>query len=272
MGVSLATGLAVVFGLAAVRELAGTLRRSQPAAAGTPPLVLSALLPVGLSERLDRAGLGGRLSAAQVVAGKLLGALLGGLAALSAMRLAPDRLAPVVSVALPAAGFLSPEALIERAARRRRAAAIAALPDALDLLGVGLASGRAPRRVLEEIARATGGPLARELAIALAEIECGASQEAAMSGLARRLPGQELGAVAAALERSRRFGSPLADQLHDQARALRADARRALAARAARAAPKIQLVVALLLVPSVMLMLGAALVANAGAIFPGAEG
>ncbi len=269
MAGALVAGLAVAFGLAALRELAGAF--ALPAVAlDRPPPMLAALVPIGMQERLARAGLAARVSAGQVVTGKLAGAAAGALTALSAAALVPARLAPVVAVALPAAGFLAPEAWIERTARRRKLAALAALPDVLDLLAVGLESGRAPAQVLAEVAAATSGPLADELEIALAELECGASQEIAMAGLVRRLPGPELGAVAAALERSRRFGSPLSDQLHDQAGALRRDASRALAERAARAAPKIQLVVALLLVPSVMLMLAAALIANAGAIFPGA--
>ena len=51
--------------------------------------------------------------------------------------------------------------------------------------------------------------------------------------------------------------------------ALRRDARRRIDERAARAAPKIQLVVALVLVPSVLLMICAALIANADSLFTG---
>ena len=68
--------------------------------------------------------------------------------------------------------------------------------------------------------------------------------------------------MAASLERSRRLGSPLAAQLQAQASALRAHSRRRIEEAAARAAPKIQLVVALVLVPSVLLMLLAAIVAH----------
>ena len=69
-------------------------------------------------------------------------------------------------------------------------------------------------------------------------------------------------AMCAVIERSRRLGSPLAAQLHDQAGAIRAAQRRRVGERAARAAPKIQLAVALLLVPSVLLMIAAGLLAN----------
>ena len=75
--------------------------------------------------------------------------------------------------------------------------------------------------------------------------------------------------MTAALERSRRYGSPLADQLRDRAVALRAEQRRRIEEQAARAAPKIQLVVALVLVPSVLLMIVAALVANSDRLLSG---
>jgi tight adherence protein C len=182
---------------------------------------------------------------------------------------APGRLGLVVMVALPAAGFVAPEALLERAARRRAARLCAALPDALDLLAVGTAAGRSPQRVLGEISSAAtpGEPLAAELAVTVTEIECGTPQRDAIAGLRDRVPGAGLGALAAALERSRRFGSPLAEQLHEQASSLRRDARRRVEEQAARAAPKIQLVVALVLVPSVLLMIVAGLVANSDALF-----
>jgi tight adherence protein C len=165
-----------------------------------------------------------------------------------------------------AAGFLAPDAMLERSARRRRARFVAALPDALDLLAVGAASGRDPASGLREVAASGAGPLATELARAVAEVECGRSLRDAIDGLRARVPGPEVGALAAALERSRTHGSPLAEQLHLQATALRRDARRRLEERAARAAPKIQLVVALVLVPSVLLTIVAAIIAHSDAL------
>jgi tight adherence protein C len=162
---------------------------------------------------------------------------------------------------------LAPEALLERAARRRRARIAAALPDALDLLAVGTAAGRSPATVLSEVSSRGSGALATELAVAVAEIECGMPQREAIAAIRERVPGVELGAFASALERSRRYGSPLADQLHEQAASLRGQARRRTEEHAARAAPKIQLVVALVLVPSVLLMILAALIAHSNALF-----
>jgi tight adherence protein C len=137
-------------------------------------------------------------------------------------------------------------------------------------MAVGAGAGRSPSAVLAEISGGARGPLAQELAVAAAEIECGTSQREALAALRDRNTGvglaAGLGALSAALERSRRFGSPLADQLHEQAMSLRRDARRRVSDRAARAAPKIQLVVALVLVPSVLLMIAAALIGHANAL------
>jgi tight adherence protein C len=200
---------------------------------------------------------------------RIAGVLAGVLAALIAAPAAPGRTAFVLAVALPAAGFVLPDVLRERAARRRRRRLLGALPDALDLLAIGSASGRSPATGFAEIAAAGDGPLAEELRVAVAELECGRPLPAALRGLRERVPGSEVATLCAAIERSHLLGSPLADQLRRQAAALRRDQRRAIEERAARAAPKIQLVVALVLVPSVLLTIAAALIANADLLLSG---
>jgi tight adherence protein C len=146
---------------------------------------------------------------------------------------------------------------------------LGALPDALDLLAVGSASGRSPAAGFAEIARSGGGPLADELRMVVAELGCGEPVPRALRGLRDRVPGPEVASLSASIERSRALGAPLADQLGRQAAALRRDQRRQVEESAARAAPKIQLVVALVLVPSVLLMIAAALIANADLLLEG---
>ena len=129
-----------------------------------------AALRLGLPERLRRSGLEARLPLAAVLAAKLAGVACGGLAALAAAPAAPGRTALLVAIALPVAGFLVPDALLEREARRRRRRLLAALPDALDLLAVSAGSGRGPAAGLEQLARAGEGPLAEELRLTVAEL------------------------------------------------------------------------------------------------------
>lgn len=203
------------------------------------------------------------------LAPKIACAVGGGIAAIGAAPAAPGRISLLVAIGLPAAGFLLPDALLERAARRRHRRLIGSLPDALDLLAVGSAAGRSPAASFAEIARAGSGPLAEELRIATAELGCGQPLTETLAALRGRVPGTEIATLCASIERSRRLGSPLADQLRRQAAALRRDQRRAVEERAARAAPKIQLVVALVLVPSVLLTIAAALIANADVLLSG---
>jgi len=268
-------GLAVLLGAAALWELAGSRgeevgRRLRGVAAvlsgGRVRTMAGAALWLRIPQRLRRAGLAERVPVAAVLTAKASGVVVGALLAGVAAPVLPGRLALMLALALPAAGFVAPEALLERSVRRRRARIGAALPDALDLLAVGTAAGRSPATVLGEISSRGDGPLARELAVAVAEIECGVPQRVAIAAVRERVPGSELGALASALERSRRYGSPLAEQLHEQAASLRTAGRRKISEHAARAAPKIQLVVALVLVPSVLLMILAALLAHSDAL------
>jgi tight adherence protein C len=210
-----------------------------------------------------------RVSPSGLLPRKVACALVGGMAAMLAAPAAPGRTAFLVVVGLPLAGFLAPDALRARRERRRHRRLLRALPDALDLLAVSAGSGRGPAAGIEQLARAGEGPLAEELRLAVAELSCGVPLGAALEGLRTRVPGSEMATLVAAIERSRKFGSPLADQLRRQASALRRDSRRAIEERAARAAPKIQLVIALVLVPSVLLMIAASLIANAGTLLAG---
>jgi tight adherence protein C len=271
-------GVAALLAALAVWELAGSRgeeigalgrRTLRVASGGRVRSLAEAALRLGIPERLARAGLADRVGIGLVLGAKLGGAGIGVLAAALAAPAVPGRLSLVAALAFPAAGFMLPDALCEREARRRTSGLVAALPDALDLLAVGAEAGRGPAAVLGEIAAGTSGPLATELAVTTAEIECGASHHVALDGLRERVRGGEIAALTATLERSRRYGSPLADQLRERAAALRAEQRRRIEEQAARAAPKIQLVVALVLVPSVLLMIVAALLANSDRLLSG---
>jgi tight adherence protein C len=257
----LAAGVEALLSRAATgRSGDGAAPVARPAAiASGPGQALVARLD--LAARISRAGMTGRINVPALVAAKLATTMLGLLVGAMAAPAAPGRLSLVVAVGLPAAGFLAPDAWLERRARSRLRSLRAALPDALDLLSVGASAGRSPLAGMAEIG-AGEGPLASELAVLAAEASCGAPQRELLSSLRRRVPVAEVAGVCGVIDRSRRYGSPLAEQLREQASALRAGQRRRTEEHAARAAPKIQLAVALLLVPSVLLMIAAGLLAN----------
>ena len=177
---------------AALAEL-GRARAREPPAADAPAddrgrRLARAALRLGLPERLRRSGLQARFPLGAVLAAKLASAAAGALLALAAAPAAPGRLSLVVAVALPAAGFFAPDALLEREARRRRRRLLGALPDALDLLAVSAGSGHGPAAGLEQVARAGEGPLAEELGVLAAELACGAPLAGALRELRRRVP------------------------------------------------------------------------------------
>lgn len=212
----------------------------------------------GLQERLDAAGLATPVADLLAVKAGLAVVALGGCLPLAPAL--PGRLGLVAPLAIPAVGFLAPEAWLRRRTRTRAAAMEADLADVLDLLRVAVAAGLAPNRALGEVGRRHPGALAGELRRTAAELELGMPAPAAYALLARRAPAAGIGALVAAFERAARHGSPLARTLAAQAAEARAARATRAAERAARAAPKIQLVVALLLVPSVMLLVAAAIV------------
>ena len=131
--------------------------------------------------------------------------------------------------------------------------------DVLDLLRVAVGAGLGTWRALAEVGRRHPGVLAAELGAAARRVGLGVPPDAALARLERRCPAAGTHALAAALRRADRLGAPPGRALAALAEDARARRARRSAEQAARAAPKIQLVVALLLVPSALLLVAAAL-------------
>jgi tight adherence protein C len=217
--------------------------------------------PLDLQRRIAAAGRPGGIGSREVMAAKLgctaLGAVLGTLPAAAA----PGRLGLAIVLAAPAAGFGVPDLWLARHARDRARRVRRELPALLDLLRVTVAAGAPLAAALAEVGGRATGPLASEWRAVGAEVALGVPLAEALDGLRERLPQAEVVALCASLDRARRHGAPLADTLAGQARDARLALRRRVAEDAAKAGPKIQLVVALLLVPSVLLLVAAGLAA-----------
>ena len=222
--------------------------------------------PLGLADRIRRAGMEDALVPRSVLIGKGAGAALGMMFGSPFTGLLPGRMAPLVLLGLAAGGFILPDLMLEKTARARHRRMVTALPDVLDLLAVSVQTGRGLGGCLLDLASSGRGPLVREMSRAGDDMAWGSGQAAALEGLRQRIGGPEITSFVSTLERSRRLGSPLAEQLRRQSATLRQDQRRAIEEQAARAAPKIQLVIALVLVPSVLLLIVASLAANADSL------
>ena len=217
--------------------------------------------PLDLERRILAAGRPGGLGPRELMAAKLTAAVLGGMLGVVLAGVAPGRLGVLVAVAGPGAGFLAPDLWLGRRAAERERAVRRALPAMLDLLRVTVEAGASLPHALAEVGGRASGPLALEWRAVGREVELGVPLGSALGALTERLPQPEVRAFCAALERARRHGAPLGRTLAAQARDTRVSLRRHVQEEAARAGPKIQLVVALLLVPSVLLMVAAALTA-----------
>jgi tight adherence protein C len=238
-------------GLLRVLAVAGERLRSRQAG-----------VPLDLEARIAAAGRPAGLGARELMAAKVAAAMLAGVLGAMLAAPAPGRLGLVLVPAGPAAGFLAPDLWLVRRAAERARRVRRELPTMLDLLRITVEAGGSLPAALESVGRrARGGLLAAEWRAVGGEVALGVPLREALRGMAERLPQQEVQALVASLERAVRHGTPLGDALGAHAHDARFALRRRVREEAARAGPKIQLVVALLLVPSVLLVVAAALAA-----------
>jgi tight adherence protein C len=280
MTVMAATLLAVAAGIAAaggVTELAAAWaqRTRRPRSTGRWQAAAVAVLtrvgrgvsgraPRDLAARIEVAGVDA--GAGDVMAVKAGGALTVLLATAPLAPALPGRLGAPLCGAVAAAAFLTPDAWLRRRARARTRAIDDELADVLDLLRVALGAGLSASRALAEVACRDPGVLATELRRAADAMALGTPAHVALAALERRCPSAGVPPLVAALQRAARLGSSASRTLAAQAAQARARSARHREEAAARAAPKIQLVIALALVPSVLLLVAAALLpALAGA-------
>jgi tight adherence protein C len=171
----------------------------------------------------------------------------------------PGRIGLLLAIGAPFAGFVLPDFWLSRIGRARIEDARRRLPDLLDLLRVTVGAGVPPMRALKDVSACFDGVLAAECRRVAAAAAFGEPTDAALARLAERLPAAEIKSFTDALRRARRHGLPLGKTLSMQASRGRHAHSQATREHAARAGPKIQLVVALLLVPSMLLMVAAVL-------------
>ncbi len=198
------------------------------------------------------AGLGDAFSPDALVRARA-GAGLAGLAA----GLAAGALAPALLLLAPlglAAGAILPDRALRARARRRRAQVVRELPDLLDLLGITVEAGMPLDAALHLAGERIGGIIGAEVGRTLRDLALGTPRRTAYRDLAARVGAPELAEVVGALLQAEELGAPLAAALSGQGATLRAARRQAARDRAARAAPRIQLVVALVMVPGALLL------------------
>ena len=218
--------------------------------------------PRDLGARLTAAGEPGGLGPREWMALKIGCAVAVSAPSLGILAGGSSRFVTLVALAGPLAGFAAPDFWLARAVRARSEAAVRELPDLLELLRVSVEAGSAPIRAMGAVAAQFDGPLAAEWRRVAAAVALGEPQADAIVDMTGRIASEEVRAFADALLRSRRHGLPLGATLGTQAARARDARRRRIREQAARAGPKMQLVVALVLVPSMLLIVAALLVSE----------
>jgi tight adherence protein C len=147
--------------------------------------------------------------------------------------------------------------------RRRQAQIETELPDFLDVLGVTVAAGLAFRQAVERVCEFHEGPLAQEMTTALREMSVGVSRRQAFLGLRERTRSEAVGTFVTAMLQAEELGVPLSDALTGIAADVRQEYGQRVRQQAAKAAPKVSLVITTTIVPgALLLMVAAVLLAN----------
>ncbi len=218
--------------------------------------------PGDLAALIDAAGSPGGFDARQLMAIKSFLAISFLLVALGFTLLVPSRFWLLLVAGAPVGGFLLPDLLLRRRARMRREQLHDELPAIADRILLAVRAGLPLGRALAAASVNASGPLALEITKLDARVALGQSRAAALDHLVRRCPLPEVASLAAAIRRADRNGARLEPALASLAAGVRIDNQRRITERAQGAAPKIQLIVALLLVPAAILCIAAGMIAG----------
>lgn len=170
-----------------------------------------------------------------------------------------------LAVALLLASWMRVWLVIE--GNRRQERIDAELPDFLDVLGVTVTAGLSFRQAVERVCEFHAGPLAEEMRTALQEMSVGVSRRQAFVALRDRTRSEGVGAFVTALLQAEELGVPLSSALEDIAADVRKEHAQKVRQQAAKAGPKVSLVVTLTIVPGTLILIGSAiLLANMGVL------
>ena len=153
-------------------------------------------------------------------------------------------------------GYLLPDWDLDRRVARRRGVVLMELPTLLDMLTLATSAGMALEQALEEVSAASEGVVSRELRVVMRELALGQRRNLpeALLELAERLGTPEvqhiLGRMGAAYEQ----GLPLGQALQAQAEALRERQRLHIVEEGGKAAVRMLLPVALLILPALFVV------------------
>jgi tight adherence protein C len=184
----------------------------------------------------------------------LVPGLLGGGYFLLASRTVPFTTALRNALVLGAVGFFLPALWLGRRVRQRKHEIARALPDALDMLTIGVEAGLAFESALLRVAEQWQNALTEEFRQAVREMRLGSAREEALQRMADRSGVESLGTFVAVLVQSTRLGVSIAQILHTQAAQMRVKRRQRAEEQARQASVKMVFPLVFLIFPAIFVI------------------
>jgi tight adherence protein C len=160
-----------------------------------------------------------------------------------------------LGLVLPVAGWFMPRFALWSTSRRRTHDVERSLPDFLDVLAVTISAGLGFRAALRRVANLVEGVVSEEMLIALRQIDLGASRRTAFEEMRDRTSAPSLHNFITAFLQAEELGTPLSGFLEVYATELRRTAGQRARTAAARANPKISLILTLVIMPAISLFM-----------------
>lgn len=154
-----------------------------------------------------------------------------------------------------ALGFYLPGLWLGRRITVRRTAMAKALPDALDLLSIGVGAGLGLDGALLEVTQRWQNPLTEEFGMVLRDLRLGKSRRDAFRALASRTDSPDVRQFVTAILQADQLGTPLRETLHIQSEQIRLRRRQRAEEAGRKASVKMLLPMAGLIFPAMFIVL-----------------
>jgi tight adherence protein C len=151
-------------------------------------------------------------------------------------------------------GYLAPLYWLRRRVRARKQRIARALPDALDMMTIGVEAGLAFESAMLKVGDLWDNELTREFRRAVAEMRVGTPRDEALERMVERTGVEELAAFVAILVQSTQLGVTIAEVLHTQAADMRVRRRQRAEELARQAGLKMLIPLLLFIFPALMVV------------------
>ena len=169
--------------------------------------------------------------------------------------LAPFITAVAVGLMLGTLGFVLPSTWLGRAIKKRQHEVKKALPDALDLMTIGVSAGLAFDGALGEIVEKWDNELSHEFALMLGELRMGVGRRESLLSLADRTQVEEIQIMTSQLIQSEELGMSLTETLNTLSDQMRLRRRQAAEELAQKAAIKMLIPLVFLIFPALFVVI-----------------